>query len=153
MFAACIRHHGFLSHEENPFTHFWIGEEEKNWKFFSSSPIQKCVVIPLGGVGGPCGELLKSPGWLIECTQQNNCYASGSELLSNSSSVDLLILYACLFPRCGSVIASNAPLLIQRLTVVSSTRKRRATSRTVNNSSLLSSAIILSPAPWGAVVK
>lgn len=48
-------------------------------------------------------------------------------------------------PLCGSVIASRAPDLIQRLTVESSTRKRRATSRTVNSSSLFSSSMIIFP--------
>ncbi len=77
-----------------------------------------------------------------------SCYISGRALLSNLSSVDFLMRYACLLPRCGSVIASNAPLLIHRRTVVSSTRRRRATSRTVNSSSLVSSAIFPSPAPF-----
>src|SRR6266516_7101107 len=70
------------------------------------------------------------------------------EPLSRLSRVDFLIRYAWRFPRCGSVIASRAPLLIQRLTVVSSTRRRRATSRTVKRSFLLSSTIAFSPAPF-----
>lgn len=74
-------------------------------------------------------------------------HGNGMELLSSPSNVDFLIRYACRFPRWGSVIASSAPLLIQRRTVVSSTRSRRATSRTVNSSSLFSSAISVSPAP------
>src|SRR6266851_5604175 len=52
-----------------------------------------------------------------------DCYPGNRGPLSNVSSVDCLILYACRLPRCGSVIASREPLLIQRRTVVSSTRR------------------------------
>ncbi len=61
--------------------------------------------------------------------------------------MDFLMRYACRRPLWGKVMASNAPLLIQRRTVVSSTRKRRATSRTVNNSSI-SSTMAVSPTPF-----
>src|SRR5258708_22361214 len=58
--------------------------------------------------------------------------------------VDFLTRYAWRLPLWGRVTASRAPFLIQRRTVVSSTRRRRATSRTVNSSSICS-AIRVSP--------
>src|ERR1700682_4812463 len=48
--------------------------------------------------------------------------------------VSLLMRYACLELTCGSTTASSAPCFTQRRTVVSSTRRIRATSETVKRS-------------------
>jgi len=53
---------------------------------------------------------------------------------SSASNVERRMRYACRVPRWGSVIASRTPFLIQRRTVVSSTRNCLATSRTVSRS-------------------
>src|SRR5579875_1220754 len=54
------------------------------------------------------------------------------------SRVDCRIRYTCRSPRRGKTIASKTSALIHRLTVVSSTRRRRATSRTVSSGSFSS---------------
>src|SRR6266568_4439830 len=65
-----------------------------------------------------------------------------AEAPSSFTNVLSLIRYGVRFPRCGSVTASSVFALIHLLTVVSSTRKMRPTSRTVKSFS--TSPVILS---------
>jgi len=67
--------------------------------------------------------------------QVSGCEENYSNSLSNFRKEPFFTLNTCLLPRPGKVTPSNAPLLIQRRTVASSTRYRRAISWTVSKSS------------------
>jgi hypothetical protein len=79
-------------------------------------------------------ELISSrqPEQGCELEEMHHRYYSG---LRMASSVDCLIRYTCRLPGLGRRMACSEPLVIQRLTVVTSTRSCRATSSTVKRSS------------------
>src|SRR6266566_4263337 len=88
-----------------------------------------------GIFGNPTKGQIGKMALSAERHQVSGCEENYSNCLSNFRKEDFFTLNTCLLPRPGKVTASNTPLLIQRRTVESSTRYRRAISWTVSKSS------------------